>query len=149
MRKTFEEALEHSFGDRAAEFSSDLRDMLCAVWSDGVRTGLYLEREGLEVPPEVGSVPERVAKERQNMEEDPRTAPGKVQALEAEAERLALLAEDVSLEIERRVDPGPTLAMKGVELSKGVHRFRQQCEQIRRKLQEALALARKFRIHSH
>ena len=147
MRKTFEEALKHAFAERADDFSGDLKEMLCAMWSDGVRTGLYLEREDLEVPEEVLDAPERVVGER-NVEEV-RRQPGKTAELETEVERLVEFAEEVALEIERRADPGPTLAMKGTELIKGRHRFLQQLEQIRRKLNEARTLARNFRIHSH
>jgi len=143
MTKTLEEALEQVFEERVREFSPELRDLLQQLWREGVKLGLYLERERQEVPagifatppPPRGPVPT----------DDPRRVPGRLEELKQAKDRLVEKTESLAFEIERYLDYTPTLGLGDVELTKARHRYNVHVTQIDSGLDRLVALMRDFK----
>jgi hypothetical protein len=146
--RDFDETLKDIFDERAAAFSGDLREMLKELWREGVKHGLYLERERLPVPKDILTRRPR-RKPVEEAENDPRTAPGKVAELEAMVEMLIDKADTLSIKIEANLDCSPTLALRGVELMKARHRFLAQADKLDRELSEMIRFVEAFQIHSY
>lgn len=145
--KEFDETLKETFEERAEDFSEDLREMLKQLWREGVKVGLYLERERLPVPKDVFK--RRPARTKIVEDGDPRTRPGKVVELEKVVEDLAEKAETLSIKIERNLDFAPTLGLRGTELLKARHRFLSQADKIDREIGKLMRLVEGFQIHSY
>lgn len=144
--KDFEEILLDVFDERASNFSDELREMLKQLWREGVKQGLYLERERLPVPKDI--LKRRPPRNPEKIDEDPRTAPGKVAELETVVENIVQQAESLVCKIESNLDVGPTLALRGEELLKARHRFHTQADKLARDLAALTQFVDRFKIHS-
>jgi hypothetical protein len=147
--RDFDETLGDVFGERTGSLSEDLREMLKELWREGVKYGLYLERERLPVPKDILARRPRRKQETESQEEDPRTAPGKIAELEKVVEKLVDKAEVLSGKIEANLDFSPTLALRGVDLMKARHRFLTQAEKLDRDLNALIHFVEGFQIHSY
>jgi len=144
VRHTFEDAVTAVFEERTRDFSDGLRELLEELWREGVKLGIYLERERQPVPEGLFEKPPR----RRRMANDPRREPGKLVQLREAKEKIVDQADELALEVEHHIDYEPTLALGGEELAKARHRYLQQTGHIERQLSELLAYVRQFRIHS-
>lgn len=115
--KPFDEVLPDVFGERHSEFGPDLRARLLQVYREGIKAGLYMERERLEVPADVFEVWERP----ESLPEDPREAPGRLGELEVERAKLTDKLEALIVEIDRDPSITRTLALRGDDLARGRH----------------------------
>ena len=119
--KDMNEVLPDVFGSRFEEFSEDLRMRLRQVYREGIKQGLYLERERLPVPAEIFEVWERP--EIPLNPEDTRRTPGRLGELESAKKILLDLIDTLGLEIEHGLRPERTLGLGGEDLAKGRHQF--------------------------
>ena len=136
--KSVEEMLQDVFGERHAEFSDDLRARLRRVYHEGVKVGLYLERERMPVPPEVFEVWERA----EVLPADPRRAPGRLAELDEAKKTLIDLIDTLGLEVEHCLRPERTLGLGGEELAKGRHQFLVLTQALLRTVDRALTTVR-------
>ena len=139
--KSLEEVLPDVFGERFEEFSEDLRVRLGHVYHEGVKTGLYLERERMPVPPEVFEVWEH----SESLPEDPRRAPGRLAELEEAKKTLLDLIDTLGLEAEHCLRPERTLGLGGDELAKARHQFLVLTQSLMRTVDRALTTVRGVR----
>jgi len=118
-------------GDKSREISPDLRERLRLLWREGVKTGLYLEREQQPVPESLFTKWEsrRVAPRE---EIDPRREPGKYAELLDAKDRLVLRIEELAILIEHELSPERTLGVGGVDLAKARHKFLTRVQQVSR-----------------
>lgn len=144
--RDFDESIREIFGERCAEFNDDLRELLRETWREGVRMGLYLERERKPVPKDI--LTRRPPRKTELVEDDPRTRPGKVAELEKIVENLVDKAETLSVKVESNLDFTPTLGLRGIELTKARHRFVTQAEKLDRELSSLIQFVEGFQIHS-
>lgn len=119
--KDLNEVLPDVFGARFEEFSEDLQERLRQVYREGVKQGLYLERERLPVPPDVFETWER--EEIPLNPEDTRRTPGRLGELESAKKTLLELVDTLGLEIEHCLRPECTLGLGGDALAKKRHQF--------------------------
>lgn len=138
--KVFDEVLPDVFGPRCAEFSPDLLDRLRQMHREGVKTGLYLEREQLTVPPDVFEVWERP----ETAPADPRRAPGRLGELDEAKKDLLDLVETLTLEIDHCLRPERTLGVSGDELAKARHQFLTRTQALTRTLNRTLTTVREM-----
>lgn len=143
MTKTLEEALEKVFEERVREFSPELQDLLRQLWREGVKLGLYLEREREEMPGGIFDAPPPPRSPVAT--DDPRRVPGRLGELKQAKDRLIEKSENLSLEIERCLDYTPTLGLGDVELTKARHRYNVHVAQVDTGLERLVTLVRNFK----
>lgn len=137
--KSFDEVLPDVFGERHTEFSPVLRERLEQVYREGLKQGLYLEREHLPVPEEVFKVWERP---NTPSEGDPRRAPGRLGELDEAKKTLIELIETLAIEVDHCFRPERTLGLGGDDLAKGRHQFLTRTQTLMRTVDRALTSVR-------
>lgn len=152
--KDCDEALEKVFEDRVREFSPELRLLLRQLWCEGVRRGLYLEREDLPVPTEIIEMTRPKVRPLSSEKDDLRPVeekvrePGHLEELQQVKDALIERTEELACVMESQIDYGPTVALKGRELVKARHRYLGQVGQLRAQVEAMLERVRRFSIHS-
>lgn len=136
--KDLAEVLPDVFGPRFDEFSEDLQMRLRRVYHEGIKQGLYLERERLPVPPEVFETWERP----ETAPADPRRAPGRLAELDEAKKTLLELVETLGLEVEHCLQPDKTLGLGGDDLAKARHQFLTLTRAITRAIDRVLVTVR-------
>lgn len=144
--KDFEVVLQGFFGERAREFSESLRASLKQVWYEGIKHGIYLEREQQPIPEGLLA---GVAGLPAPAEDLPRPATGTAADLEEVVEKLVDKAETLSIKIENNLDVTPAMLLEGVERMKARHRFLSQAEKLNRDLNEMIRFVDGFKVHSY
>lgn len=134
--RELQDVLQEVFGDRWAEFSPDLRARLEQVHREGIKAGLYMERERLDVPSEVFDKWERPEEPEP---EDPREAPGRLAELEAVKAQVVEDLETLAAEVDRSDMVTRTVAFHGEDLARARHQFHVRLEALRRKVSRMLA----------
>lgn len=140
--RDFDEVLLDVFGEKSREFSEDLRARVRQIHREGIKVGLYLERERLPVPQDVFDVWERPA---EPVPEDPRRAPGRYGEIEHAKTELVEAIEDLAIEVEHRIQPERTLGAGGVDLVKARHQLLTQIMQLTRAIGRLAKQVREFR----
>lgn len=135
---SFDEVLQDVFGKRHTEFSPDLRARLQQMYREGVKSGLYMERERLPVPPEIFEVWERP----EELPADPRQAPGRLGELDEAKSVLIELIETLAVEVDRCFRPERTLGDKGEALAKSRHQFLTRTQALMRTISKSLDTVR-------
>lgn len=149
--KEFDENLHEIFGARSAELSNDLRGMLRQLWKEGVKLGLYMEREQKNVPPDIFAQWKPRTKEETQaiVEKDPRVAPGKTAEFEKSIEKLVEKTETLAAKIESNVDPSPTLGLHGDELLKARHKLWAQIKKLDREITKLTEFVDSFGVWAY
>ena len=140
--KELAEVLPDVFGPRFDEFSEDLQTRLRQVYREGIKQGLYLERERLPVPPEVF---ETWGRSEEVSPSDPRRVPGRLAELDEAKKTLIELIETLGLEVEHCLRPERTLGLGGDDLAKGRHQFLVVTQALCRTINRALDTVRSKR----
>lgn len=140
--REFQDVLTEIFGPRSKEFGPDLRSRLIQLHREGVKAGLYMERERLDVPPEIFEKWERPEDQKV---EDPREAPGRVRELEAMQTRVIDKLESLCVEIERHDGASRTLGFHGDDLARAREQEMVRLESIERQTVRMIAEVRKWR----
>lgn len=138
--REFPDVLLEIFGPRAEEFSPDLRERLTQLHREGIKAGLYMERERLPVPPDVFD-----EWKRPEVPEDPRAAPGRLAELETVRDQLVERIESLAVELERDESISRTLQFRGDDLARAQHQIRVRLEAIDRQVSRMLAEIRRWR----
>lgn len=141
--RDFDEVLQDVFGPKARTFSEDLRARIRQIHREGIKVGLYLERERLPVPQDVFEVWERPPEAE--APEDPRRAPGRYAEVEHAKTELVEAIENLAVEVERRIQPERTLGAGGVDLAKARHQLLTQIVQLARAVERLAKRVREFR----
>jgi len=134
--RELQDVLQEVFGPRYAEFSPDLRARLEQVHREGIKTGLVMERERLEVPSEVFDKWERPEEPEP---QDPREAPGRLTELEAVKAQVVEDLETLAAEVDRSDLATRTVAFHGEDLARARHQFHVRLEALARKVSRMLA----------
>lgn len=140
--REFDDVLLEVFGPRCGEFGPDLRSRLEQLHREGIKAGLYLERERMPVPPEVFAKWERP---EDADPEDPREAPGRLTELAQVQARVVERVEELAVEVDRNDMAVRTLGFHGDDLARARHQCLVRLEQVERQVIRMLAEVRKWR----
>lgn len=134
------EVLQDVFGGAFARLSPDLQERLRQVYREGVRRGLHMEREHLDVPPAIFEEWDHGPRT-----EDPRRAPGRYAELEDLKLALVEGIENLVTDVELCLRPEKSLGVGGIELTKTRHQFFARADGLARKIGELRTEVRKWR----
>lgn len=140
--REFQDVLREVFGPRCDDFGPDLRSRLVQLHREGIKAGLYMERERLDVPPEVF---EKWERPEEVEPEDPREAPGRVAELEAVQNRVVESLETLAAEVDRCEMATRTLGFHGDDLARARHQFHVRLEQLERQVGRMRAQVRTWK----
>lgn len=133
------DVLSEVFGPRWEEFGPELRSRLTQLHREGIKAGLYMERERLPVPPEVFVQWVRPDKPT----EDPRETPGRVMELEELQQRVVQNLEKLTIAVEQSTVATRTTGVRGHDLARAREQAKVQLEawdrQVRRILEQVRA----------
>jgi hypothetical protein len=133
----FDDVILDVFGSRSAEFSPSLREHLRQLHREGIKQGMYREREHLPAPEGLFDVWERPSEDL-DIEADPRRAPGKIGELEQAKEQLIHRIDDLAVEVDNRVQPNRTLGLRGKDLAIERHKIWTQIDALRRQVERMI-----------
>ena len=140
--REFHDVLRDVFGPRCEDFGPDLRSRLEQLHREGIKAGLYMERERMPVPPEVFAKWERP---EDADPEDPREAPGRLAELDEVQARVIDKLEDLVVEVDRNEMATRTLGFHGDDLARARHQFHVRLESVERQVDRMLAEVRRWR----
>lgn len=141
--REFQDVLAEVFGPRSTEFGPDLMSRLQQLHREGIKNGLYMEREKLDVPSEVFDKWERP--EDQEEVEDPRAAPGRIRELEIVQGRVVEKLESLAGEVDQHDGAARTAGFHGDDLARAREQFLVRLESIERQTDRMRAEVRKWR----
>lgn len=140
--REFHDVLLEVFGPRCEDFGPDLRSRLEQLHREGIKAGLYMERERMPVPPEVFAKWERP---EDADPEDPREAPGRLAELAQMQARVVERVEELAVEVDRNDMATRTLGFHGDDLARARHQCFVRLEQVERQVIRMIGEVRRWR----